>query len=81
MKPWNLQTIYETEVERHTASILFKIIVALLAAYGVVIGTAIFWADNNGIAITSIAILALSMPLGLLFRGHLRVSKIGRAHV
>jgi diguanylate cyclase (GGDEF)-like protein len=72
VKPGILQTIYENEYDRYAAGILLKIVYSLWAAYIVVVGMAVYWGDFTLIAITLVGIIALLVPLWMLFRGRLR---------
>jgi diguanylate cyclase (GGDEF)-like protein len=76
MKPVFFQMNLKSEEDRRTASILYKIILALLATFCIVIVAAVYWSDWKLIAITLAGSILLVLPLVLLIRGALRVAGI-----
>lgn len=62
MKPGFLQTSYPKNEDRRIASILVKIIFAMLAAYLVIILTALYWRDFTLLANLSTVAAVLSVP-------------------
>lgn len=76
MKPGFLQTKYQNDEDRRIASILVKIIYAMLAAYLMIFATGFFWGDPGIFVIIFAGGLALSVPWALLARGSLRLSGI-----
>ena len=74
MKQNLLKSIYKNDEDRRVASILLKIILGLFAAYLVLIGMAFYWGDPTLVIISLVGGFLLSVPIFLLYRGHLHES-------
>ena len=71
-----LNSIYKSDEDLRIARILLYLIVALLAAYLVLAALGVYWL-NIGLVILPLAgCVMFALPLGLLFRGHLRGSSM-----
>ena len=76
MKPSYLKTIFNTDEERRTASILFNIIFAMLFACVVVIISGLYWNDWILVSVVLIASGSQVVPLVLLARGNVSISAV-----
>jgi diguanylate cyclase (GGDEF)-like protein len=63
-----------SDEDQRTASILSKIILALLATFLIVAAAAVYWGDPKLIVLTLVGGILLVLPLGLLVRGYVRVA-------
>lgn len=64
-----IASIYKNDEDRRMAGIIFRLIVALLVTYLVVILASLYWNDRPVAIITLLGGIFLLAPLGLLYRG------------
>jgi diguanylate cyclase (GGDEF)-like protein len=76
MKTGLLQSRFANDEDRLTASLLIKFIGAALFTYAIVILAGALWGDWNLITITLFGVLALILPVCLIFTGHLTSGSI-----
>jgi diguanylate cyclase (GGDEF)-like protein len=70
------QTKFETDEEKRIAVILYRIILATLGSYIVVVMTAIYWNDRGLMRVILAASLLLVAPTWLLSRGRVRLGAL-----